>query len=138
MLRIPKLRLRYAALLSALAFLGASAVDASGLHGCSQHDALPEEAAPHTAPVDEHVAHDQHAEGHAQDSSHGAGHAGPCICIGACGVGTTMQGAKTLAGGTELSVPPVRAEAPHLPADDALPVPPRFFLPYALGPPLSA
>jgi hypothetical protein len=122
-------RRRLSALLSAALFLIAGTAEATGVHRCPHHDALPTDAST-AATIHETGRHDTHA---APEAGEPAGH-DDCTCRGACqpgGVATPSDlGAAASA---------VDATA-HAPTGWWSPAPPRaslvpFALPFANGPP---
>lgn len=125
------------ALLLPLVFQGMVVVDATGLHGCPQHDQLPGQStdapghAGHHAPDGhDHAAH--HAHG---DAGHDGDHEGPCTCIGNCHVsGESAAIEAPPASAPGLAEASSFASAPR--AAELLPGSPSFLLPYSHGPPL--
>ncbi len=132
--------LKIATLILGLTFIGGTVVDASGLHACRRHDALPPlhadaQAGGATALPNqgEHVV--DVVAGH---GGHQNGHEGPWTCLDVC----EADSGEALANGEaslEIStLPPLFVPDAGPNADAALPGRPNFLLPYANGPPLAA
>jgi hypothetical protein len=123
--RLP-LRARVVVLLSALLFLSAAWLSASGLIDCPHHD------------TSAHTTHAADSAGHAQDcaplSGHDADHGTACTCVGLChptGQTPLPTVAPALVAAAEVAV---HAPAPAA-ADAVLPAPPPYSFPYATAPP---
>lgn len=143
MLKTRNVPFKATALLAALTFVGVVGVDAAGLHGCDQHDALPthdtEQHGHHGAAESLPDAGSHHAAPVAvqEGLSHDGAHDGPCTCLGACGVGNLGSAVVAASHVVEAAWSAASTSEPAL-ADELLPAPPPFLLPYAIGPPQAA
>ena len=134
MIRTYRAHRRAYAVLFTTVFSFAGWADASGLHLCPQHDALPgAESLPHDAAAD-HGQTDLAgaAQAHA-GSSHAGGHEGPCSCIGSFDdEGSAVH--ATLPDAVFLDFPTI-AYVAGATARSTILVPSLYRLPYANAPP---
>jgi hypothetical protein len=146
---IKQIGMKLGCIAAVLAFQGVTVMDARGLHGCPQHDALPaglELAEGQDGGASAGHGHDAHDagsatqihEGHAAlvdvGASHG-GHEGPCTCVGSCALGPNAPVAASLDGTLFAAIAAPWEGAPATYLLELLPGAPSHLLPFSQGPP---